>query len=222
MSIQAVLLIGAGRVRLKHLLIIRKLCDVLRRVTKRVVHGLIRAHGEHHIGAPACQHCVQQRIRSHDFHVDLDSRVGGKAVVHHGFQDCALIPSGENPYLYHLAAVLLVVYVSHCVIVHREGCDEGLDLVPQLLEDIGLLLLRLRAGAADHQIVHIQLGLAHVQGSSSQSGNVILKGSKFQCDLVRFFAETLQLLRHRLRRGNLVCLLSAVGHHLIHDLEEPL
>ena len=204
----------------KHFLPILKLRDILRRITKSVVYGLIRSHGQYHVGASPCQHRVQQRSCVNDFHVDLHSGVRSKAVVHHGFQNGALVPSGKHPHLDDF--FLLVINVAHGIVVHYKGSHKRLNLMPELCKEIRPVLFRLRRGAAYHQIIHVQLGLAQVQGSSSQGGDVILKGSKFQGNLLRLFTEALQLLGNRLGRGNLVCLLSAVRHHVVHYLVQSL
>ena len=94
--------------------------------------------------------------------------------------------------------------------------------MPNLRKEVRLVLLRLHVSAAYHQIVHIQLCLTQIKSSGSQSGNVVLKGSELQRNLLGLFAETFQLLRHCLRCSYLIGFLSAVRHHVIHDLVQSL
>ena len=94
--------------------------------------------------------------------------------------------------------------------------------MPQFRGCIRLFLLRLDINAADYQIINVEFGLAQVQRCCSQSSNIVLKCCKLQRNLLRLLTETLKLLCHCLRRCDPVGFLSAVRHHVIHELEKSL
>ncbi len=218
--LQPVLGVRAGRVGLQHLLIIRKLRQILRRISQRIVHGLVRSHGKHHIGALARHHGVQQGIGADDLHIHLHAGLGSKGVVHHGLQDGSLIPSRHHPYLHHF--VLVVVHVTHRVIIDHIGCRKGLDLMPYLGKYSRLVLFRFGISAGDYQIVYIQLGYAQVQSGSAQSRDIVLEGYKLYGNFVRALRKSFQLLGQRLGGGDMLRLLSRQIHHVVHDLVETL
>ena len=94
--------------------------------------------------------------------------------------------------------------------------------MPELCEEVCFILLHHRIRSRNHQIIHIQFSITHIQGSSTESSDVILKGCKFSCDLVWLLTEALQLLGNGLCRSDLVSLLSAVCHHLVYNFIKTL
>ena len=220
--VQPVLLIGALRIVGKHLLPAVKLREILNRVPQRVVDRLIRAGGKHHIRSPPRQNCVQKGRRIDDLHIYLDSGIRRETLIHQRLQDRTLIAAGENPDFDDFVLRFILVDISHRIVIDEEGSDEGTKLVLQVPEEIRLFLLRRDVRAADHQVIHVQLRIAHVQGSGAQGSDIVLEIDKFQRDLVRLLTEALHLLGNGLGSGDIAGLLAAVSHHIVHDLVQAL
>ena len=160
MPVQRVLGIGAGGVISQYFLIIRELSNVFHRITQSVINRLIRPHRKHYVRSPACHHRCQQGIRPDNFYIDFNACLRSKGIVHHGLQDCTLITSCKNPHLNHIAAFL--IHITHRIIIHDERGRKGTHLMNYLLKEISSIFLRLGLRAADHNIVNIQLRLAHI------------------------------------------------------------
>ena len=94
--------------------------------------------------------------------------------------------------------------------------------MPELCKSPRFIFRRSGIRSAHDNIINIQIRLAHIQRCRSQRRDVVLKGCELQRDFIGLFIETLQLLGNRLGSGDLVSLLSAVCHHVIHDLIQSL
>ena len=219
--IQSVLLVGAGCVVRKHFFITRELCDIFCRITQCVVYGLVSADGKCHIRPSSRKYRIQQCARVNDFYVDLDSRLGSEAVINHGLQDGALVTTGHNPDL-NDSFIVVIIYIADCIVVNKEGNHEGFQLVPELGQDVCLILLHLSLCSAYYQVVDVQLGVAHVQSRGTEGSDVILEGGELNRDLIGLLAETIQLLCHCLGGSDVVCLLSAVCYGIVDHLVKSL
>ena len=162
MSIQPVLLIRAWCIMGKNFFPVIKLRNILCCPSQCIVNRLVRTDRKNNIRSSSRQYCIQKCCRIHNLHIDLHAAFRSKGIIHHGFQDCSLITSGEDPYLNDLIIPTFIVYITHRIIINKEGCKEGLCLMPELRKYICLILLGCNPRAGNHQIINIELCFAHI------------------------------------------------------------
>ena len=200
-------------------MIIFKLSKIFSCSTKRIVHRLVSSDGKNHIRSSSCHNCTQQSISRYNFHIDLNSRIRSKGIVHHGFQNSALVTTAQDPNRNYFFIILLID-ITNRIIVNVESCRKCFDLMPHFREEVRFVFFRFCICAGNYQIIDIQFRFTHIQNRSTERSNIVFKCCKLFRNLVRLFYKSLQLLRKSLRRRNLIGFLSRISNHFIYNLVE--
>ena len=218
MSIKSVLLVWTLWIVSHYILPAIELSNILSCTTECVVDRLVCSYGKNYVWSSSCKYCIKKRIRSNNFYVNLYSAFRCESIIYHGLKDCTLITSGKYPYLYYLIWSIWIIYITDWVIIYKEGCNEGFNLMSALCKEICFIFLRWYSGSWYYQIINIQLCITHIKWRCTKCSYVILKGCKLCCNLLRLSTESFKLLSNCLSCSNVISHLSWVSNHVINGL----